>query len=90
MSQESRSSMHPIQIQVSQDTYHTLQKIAEDTGEPMEAVLDHAVEDYRRRDFLAGLNADFAALRKDPEAWEEEQRERTAWDATLADGLGKE
>ena len=36
---------------------------------------------------LAGLNEDFAALRRDETAWEDELRERRAWDATLSDGL---
>lgn len=75
------------QITVTQRTFATLTVLAEATGEPMEAVLDHAVEDYRRRDFLDGLNADFTALWDDPEAWDEEQEDRKMWDATLADGL---
>jgi hypothetical protein len=37
--------------------------------------------------FLEGLNADFAKLRNDRRAWAEEQSEREAWDATLADDL---
>jgi len=46
-----------------------------------------AIEAYRRASFLAGLNGDFAALRQNRAAWEEEQKERRAWDARLADGL---
>jgi hypothetical protein len=53
----------------------------------MTKILDEAIEAYRRQQFLAGLNADFAALRKNRAAWEEEQAERKAWDATLADGI---
>jgi hypothetical protein len=43
-----------------------------------------------RQHFLAGVNADFAALRNDPVAWQEEQAERAAWDCTLADDLTEE
>lgn len=75
------------QITVAPRTFAALAELAKATGESVETVLDHAVEDYRRREFLDGLNADFAALRDDPEAWEEEQRERRMWDVTLADGL---
>jgi hypothetical protein len=39
---------------------------------------------------LDGLADDFARLRSNGEAWAEEQAERDAWNATLADGLGKE
>jgi hypothetical protein len=48
------------------------------------------LSDTERRGFLAGVNADFAVLRNDPTAWQEELAERTAWDCTLADGLNEE
>ncbi len=53
----------------------------------MQAVLEKAIEHYRRQRFLDATNAAFAALRNDPERWREELEEREAWDATLADGL---
>ena len=53
----------------------------------MTEVLDKAIENYRRQRFLAGLNADFAALRKNKAAWAEELADRRMWDASLADGL---
>jgi hypothetical protein len=53
----------------------------------MTEVLDRAIEVYRRQQFLSGLNADFAALRQDQAAWQEELAEREAWDSALADGL---
>jgi hypothetical protein len=53
----------------------------------MTDVLDDAVETYERRMFLEGLNRDFAALRADRNAWNQELAERADWDATLADGL---
>ncbi len=45
------------------------------------------LSDAERQCFLAGVNADFAALRNNPHAWQEEQAERALWDGTLADGL---
>lgn len=56
----------------------------------MQAVLDSAVEAYRRRVFLEGLNEDFAALRADRDAWQEEEEERKLWEVTLSDGLEPE
>jgi hypothetical protein len=41
----------------------------------------------RRQRFFEELNAAFATLQADPEAWAEELAERAMWDATLADGL---
>ena len=55
----------------------------------MQAVLDNAIERYRRERFLHAANADFAALKKNPKAWKEELRERGLWEQTLADGLAK-
>ena len=55
----------------------------------MQAVLDKAIERYRRERFLHAANADFAALRRDAKAWKEELRERALWEHTLADGLAK-
>lgn len=74
-------------VTIKPKTLEALQEIAEDTGEPVEEVLDHAVEIYRRREFLTGLNADFETLKKDPDAWEEELRERKLWEVTLSDCL---
>jgi hypothetical protein len=49
--------------------------------------IDREVE---RQCFLEGVNTDFAALRNNPDAWQDEQAERAAWDCTLADGLKDE
>jgi hypothetical protein len=46
----------------------------------MQAVLDKALERYRRERFLRAANADFEALRKHPKAWKEELRERKLWE----------
>ena len=50
-------------------------------------VLARSVEALRRQHILEETNAAFAALRSDPQAWEEEQEERRAWDTTFADNL---
>ena len=64
-----------------------LKELAEQTGQTMMEVLDMALDAYRRKVFFEGLNADYAALRADPEAWAEELAERKLWEATLMDGL---
>jgi hypothetical protein len=45
------------------------------------------VQRDRRDRFLDRVNDAYSALRRDPEAWAEEQAERALWDSTLADGL---
>ena len=79
--------MASVTVRISPEAHKSLKELSELTGEPMPAVLDKAIEAYRRRQFLQGLAADFARLRQDPKAWHQELQERTEWDATLADGL---
>ena len=67
-----------------------LRQLAEEEQQSMQAILDRALERYRRENFLRAANADFEALRCDPKAWKEELRERELWEQTLADGLAKE
>ncbi|HLJ55039.1 MAG TPA: hypothetical protein VKT77_08350, partial [Chthonomonadaceae bacterium] len=63
-------------LRISETAHRSLREIARMERRPMQAVLDTAIEAYRRQAFLKGLNADFAALRSDAEAWREEESER--------------
>lgn len=74
-------------VRISKETRETLRELAEQVGQPIQKVLDNAVEAYRRQCILEQANAAYAALRADAEAWREEQLERQHWDGTLADGL---
>jgi hypothetical protein len=77
-------------VRVSEDTHNRLRELVARTGQSMQLILEHAVEDYRRRCFFDELNRAFAALKNDPQAWAEEVEERTAWEVTIADGLDRE
>jgi predicted transcriptional regulator len=79
--------MQSLTVRISSSAHAALRTLAEETDESMTEILDKAIEAYRKQRFLAGLNADFAALRKNPAAWEKELAEREEWDATLSDGL---
>ncbi len=74
-------------VQISKQTYQQLVELAKASGLFMQAVLECAVEAYRRQSFLEALNADFAALRQNPQEWEAEMQERKLWEQTLADDL---
>jgi len=67
-----------------------LRQLAQEEDESMQAVLDKAIEHYRREKFLRDANADYAALRRNPKAWKEELKERALWEQTLSDGLAEE
>jgi hypothetical protein len=79
--------MKSLTVRITPSAHAALRALAEEADESMTEVLDRAIEAYRRQRFLAGLNSDFAALRRDGKAWEEELAEREEWDATLSDGL---
>ncbi|HAX77555.1 MAG TPA: toxin-antitoxin system protein [Cyanobacteria bacterium UBA11372] len=79
--------MQSYTIKISSTSYNTLQQIAARSGESIEALLDQAIEQYRRQKFLEAANQAYTALRNNPEEWAIEMEERQAWDVTLADGL---
>ena len=79
--------MASLTVRITRSAHAVLRALAEETDESMTEILEKAIEAYREQRFLDGLKADFAALRKNRAAWEEEQAERKEWDATLADGL---
>jgi predicted transcriptional regulator len=74
-------------VRVSEHTHQLLRELAAATGEPLQKVLERAVENYRREQFFAELDAAYERLQADPVAWEEELAERAEWEVPLADGL---
>jgi predicted transcriptional regulator len=79
--------MQSLTVRITRSAHAALRALAEETDESMTEILEKAIEAYRKQRFLDGLNADFAALRKNQAAWEDELAERNEWDATLSDGL---
>lgn len=72
-------------IRISHSAWNALRELAAQAGESMQAILDKAIEEYRRKCLLEEANRAFAALKKDPEAWKEELEERAIWDI-VSDG----
>jgi predicted transcriptional regulator len=74
-------------IRVPEAVYARLQSLAEESGTPMGAVVQHLVEQEEERRYWARFDADYAALRADPAADAAERQERAFWDTALMDGL---
>jgi hypothetical protein len=74
-------------VRISPETRSLLREISSREKRSIQAILDTAVEEYRRRRFLQEVNQAYARLREDAAAWEDEQKERSHWDLTLADDL---
>ena len=79
--------MNTLTVRISATSRNILRNLAAKEGVSMQAILDKAVESYRRQLFLQEVNKAYAVLRQDAKAWSETEKERAAWDATLEDGL---
>lgn len=76
-----------VTIRLQPQTHKALKETASLTGESMQEALDNAIQERRRRLYLEGLSADYAALRKDPKASADLDKENKIWDRTSSDGL---
>jgi hypothetical protein len=81
------ASMDHHTIRVNKPTIDMVRELAAKAETTMTAVVEAAVRDYRASQFWKEVEAGYAALRANPEAWAEYQEEIGAWDCTLADGL---
>jgi hypothetical protein len=79
------NAMPSTSIRINEHALGVLRELAHRQCQPMQTVLNEAIDSYRRQKFLEEANAAFAALRRDPEAWGEEQREREMWDQASED-----
>jgi hypothetical protein len=77
-------------IRVSRTVYERIRDLAQENHETLGAVVERLVKQEEERHFWAQVDADFVALRADPEAWAEELRERALWEGTLMDGLERD
>ena len=78
--------MQTTTIRISESSRRILRELSQRDKRPMQAVLEQAIEAYRRQTFLVGLSADFAALHENELEWQAEKTERATWDITQADG----
>ena len=74
-------------VRLRAEIYRDLHALAESENTTMQEVLTRAISAYRRQRFWEQTNAAYAALRADPQAWQQELEERAEWDHTLADDL---
>ena len=77
-------------VRINTECHKLLKEMSRTQHKPMHAILESAIEEYRRRCFLEAVNAAYGELRKDPKAWQDMLEERTELDRTIADGLPKE
>ena len=78
-----------MKAQISESAYLQLKAMARESGETLPELLAEAIDALYRQRFLSAANAAYARTRQSSTLWTEECKERAAWDATLADGLGE-
>lgn len=78
--------MSSIQVRISENTHQAIKGIANETGDTMQGVVEHAIDRYKRELFLESLNRDFDSLKASDVDWTVELEERSIWEETLADG----
>lgn len=76
-------------VRVPDEVYARLQSLAEESGVSLGAVVQRLLDQEEDRRYWAQFDADFAAIRADPVAWQEELDERSIWDGALMDGLAE-
>ena len=74
-------------VRIDPKTHAKLAALARAKRLPLTEVVARAVDAYDRSVQLAQFNADYAAMRVDPKAWQLESDERDAWDNTNLDNL---
>ena len=74
-------------VRITPAAHKFLKELASREHVSMQQLLERALEQYRRLEFLHDVNAAYAELRADASAWRQVEAERAVWDATLADGL---
>ena len=74
-------------VDINENTHELLRELAEKTGQSTTAVLDKALDAYRRQVFFEALNVGYGEMRADPKALAEFHADQKDWDATLMDGL---
>jgi hypothetical protein len=74
-------------IRIREKSHRALKEMAAITGESLQDVLDQAIEERRRKLYLEGVNADYAALKRNPKQWADFKKELAVWDVTNLDGM---
>ena len=74
-------------IRVMKSTRDLLNEMSQATGQPMQSIVEQALDNYRHEQMLSALNNAYTILQENEAAWEEIEAERAAWNATLVDGL---
>lgn len=73
-------------MRISQITAINLEKLSKELKKSKKSILEKAVQNYIREQFLKKTNEEYKKLiSENPELYQEEQKEMSEWDITLND-----
>jgi predicted transcriptional regulator len=76
-------------VRITESAHALLKHLAKEEERPMQAVLEEALEEHRRRRFLQDVNAGYAAARGDRAEYASFVAESAEWNSTNLDGLDR-
>jgi hypothetical protein len=68
-------------LRIRPETYDRLRTMARRANQTLPEFVDCMIREHERRQFLEGLNSDYARLQKTPVAWQEEIAERDVFES---------
>ncbi len=74
-------------VTINQTIHRQLCELADQTGETIEEVVERAVWNHGKERFRTDYHAAYSTIQADPSKIASLEKEVSAWDATLADGL---
>jgi hypothetical protein len=77
-------------VRVTPETRDRLARLSVARGTSTPDLIAELAKRAEEDALLEEVNEHYAALRRDPEAWQEFVSEREAWEATLLDRLGRD
>lgn len=77
-------------VRINDRTHRVLRDLSAQTGQSMPAMIEQAVEHWRREELLRAANEAWARIIADPVARAEIEAERALWENVVADGLEPE
>jgi predicted transcriptional regulator len=81
------TDMSPTTVRISSGVRSLLRELARVEQSSMQAVLERALEQYRRRRFIERVNDGYASIRADAASAASLAEEQAAWEGVVADGL---
>jgi predicted secreted protein len=79
--------MSPTTVRIRSGVRSLLRELAREEGVSMQAVLERALDQYRRRRFIEAVNEGYAIARADAASAASLAEEQAAWEGVVADGL---